>query len=185
MSLDDWNYTMEANLISNYSLIRKFAPRMKERGTGSIRMRAVTEVEEVRKGRTAIVVTEMPYQVSIERVISKIKTLVDAKKITGIADVRDESDSRKGMSLIIELKRDAIPQVVLTQPYNDPPLQDSFGYNMVSLVDGVPLTLGVAEMIGHYLDQDAIGAVRHGINSEEDTRGVSRNHRHDDHRHAA
>ncbi|HEY5652666.1 MAG TPA: DNA gyrase C-terminal beta-propeller domain-containing protein, partial [Acidimicrobiia bacterium] len=90
--------------------------------------------------------------VSTERVISKIKTLVDAKKISGIADVRDESDSRKGMHLVIELKRDAIPQVVLNQLYKNTPLQDSFGYNMVSLVDGVPLTLGLSEMIGHYLD---------------------------------
>ncbi len=121
-------------------------------GRGSVKIRAACDVREIRKGRTAIVVTELPYQVSTERVISKIKTLVDAKKITGIADVRDESDSRKGMSLIIELKRDAIPQVVLNQLYKNTPLQDSFGYNMVSLVDGVPLTLGAAEMIGHYLD---------------------------------
>ena len=121
-------------------------------GRGSVKIRASCDVREIRKGRTAIVVTELPYQVSTERVISKIKTLVDSKKITGIADVRDESDSRKGMSLIIELKRDAIPQVVLNQLYKNTPLQDSFGYNMVSLVDGVPLTLGVAEMIGHYLD---------------------------------
>ncbi|MBT8207670.1 MAG: DNA gyrase subunit A, partial [Acidimicrobiia bacterium] len=121
-------------------------------GRGSVKIRAACDVREVRKGRTAIVVTELPYQVSTERVISKIKTLVDAKKITGIADLRDESDSRKGMSLIIELKRDAIPQVVLNQLYKNTPLQDSFGYNMVSLVDGVPLTLGLAQMIGHYLD---------------------------------
>ena len=121
-------------------------------GRGSVKIRAACDVREIRKGRTAIVVTELPYQVSTERVISKIKTLVDSKKITGIADVRDESDSRKGMSLIIELKRDAIPQVVLNQLYKNTPLQDSFGYNMVSLVDGVPLTLGIAEMIGHYLD---------------------------------
>ena len=121
-------------------------------GRGSVKIRALCDVKEIRKGRTAIVVTELPYQVSTERVISKIKTLVDSKKMDGIADVRDESDSRKGMSLVIELKRDAIPQVVLNQLYKNTPLQDSFGYNMVSLVDGVPLTLGVAQMIGHYLD---------------------------------
>jgi DNA gyrase subunit A len=121
-------------------------------GRGSVKIRALCDVREIRKGRTAIVVTELPYQVSTERVISKIKTLVDAKKISGIADVRDESDSRKGMHLVIELKRDAIPQVVLNQLYKNTPLQDSFGYNMVSLVDGVPLTLGLSEMIGHYLD---------------------------------
>ncbi len=125
-------------------------------GRGSVKIRAACDVREIRKGRTAIVVTELPYQVSTERVISKIKTLVDAKKITGIADLRDESDSRKGMSLIVELKRDAIPQVVLNQLYKNTPLQDSFGYNMVSLVDGVPLTLGLAEMIGHYLDHQMV-----------------------------
>ena len=121
-------------------------------GRGSVKIRAVADVQEIRKGRTGIVVTELPYQVSTERVISKIKTLVDGKKMNGIADVRDESDSRKGMRLVIELKRDAIPQVVLNQLYKLTPLQDSFGYNVVALVDGVPLTMGLAELIGHYLD---------------------------------
>ncbi len=121
-------------------------------GRGSVKIRAVADVQEIRKGRTGIVVTQLPYQVSTERVISKIKTLVDSKKMNGIADVRDESDSRKGMRLVIELKRDAIPQVVLNQLYKLTPLQDSFGYNVVALVDGVPLTMGLADLIGHYLD---------------------------------
>ena len=121
-------------------------------GRGSVKIRAVADVQEIRKGRTGIVVTELPYQVSTERVISKIKTLVDGKKMNGIADVRDESDSRKGMRLVIELKRDAIPQVVLNQLYKLTPLQDSFGYNVVALVDGVPLTMGISDLIGHYLD---------------------------------
>ena len=121
-------------------------------GRGSVKIRALCDIQEIRKGRTAVIVSQLPYQVSTERVISKIKTLVDGKKMTGIADVRDESDSRKGMRLVIELKRDAIPQVVLNQLYKNTPLQDSFSYNMVALVDGVPLTLGLAEIIGHYLD---------------------------------
>ncbi len=121
-------------------------------GRGSVKIRAVCDVQEVRKGRTAIVVTELPYQVSIERIVSKIKDLVDAKKITGIAEVRNESSDRVGTRLVIELKREAVPQVVLNQLYKNTPLQDSFGYNMVALVDGVPRTLGLSEMIGYYLD---------------------------------
>jgi DNA gyrase subunit A len=121
-------------------------------GRGSVKVRAVADVQEIKKGRTAIVVTELPYQVSIERVIAKIKVLVDDRKITGIADVRNESSSRVGTRLVIELKRDAVPQVVLNQLFKNTPLQDSFGYNVVALVDGVPRTLGLAEMIRHYLD---------------------------------
>jgi DNA gyrase subunit A len=121
-------------------------------GRGSVKVRAVADIEELRKGRTAILVTELPYQVSIERVIAKIKTLVDSRKISGIADVRNESNSRRGMRLVIELKKDAIPQVVLNQLYKNTPLQDSFAYNTVALVDGVPRTLNLAEMIGHYVD---------------------------------
>ncbi|HKX75429.1 MAG TPA: DNA gyrase subunit A [Acidimicrobiia bacterium] len=121
-------------------------------GRGSVRMRAVADVTEIRKGRTGIVVTEMPYQVSIERVMEKIRTLVDDKKLNGIADVRNESDNRRGVRLVIELKKDAVPQVVLNQLYKNTPLQESFGVNMVALVDGVPRTLNLAEMIGHYLD---------------------------------
>jgi DNA gyrase subunit A len=121
-------------------------------GRGSVRMRAVADVAEIRKGRTAIIVTEMPYQVSIERVMEKIRLLVDDKKLAGIADVRNESDNRRGTRLVIELKKDAVPQVVLNQLYKNTPLQESFGVNMVALVDGVPRTLNLADMIGHYLD---------------------------------
>jgi DNA gyrase subunit A len=121
-------------------------------GRGSVKIRAVADVQELKRGRTGIVVTELPFQVSIERVISKIKTLVDDKRITGISDVRNESSSRVGTRLVIELKRDAVPQVVLNQLFKNTPLQDSFGYNVVALVDGVPRTLNLAQMIGHYLD---------------------------------
>jgi DNA gyrase subunit A len=121
-------------------------------GRGSVKIRAVADVQEIRKGRTAIVVTELPFQVSIERVIEKIRTLVDDRKMAGIADVRNESDSRRGTRFVIELKRDAVPQVVLNQLYKNTPLQESFGVNTVALVDGVPRTLNLAELIGHYLD---------------------------------
>ena len=121
-------------------------------GRGSVKMRAVADVAEVRKGRTAIVVTEMPYQVSIEWVMEKIRILVDDKRLSGIADLRNESDNRRGTRLVIELKREAVPQVVLNQLYKNTPLQESFGVNMVALVDGIPRTLNLADMIGHYLD---------------------------------
>ncbi|MFP3915200.1 MAG: DNA gyrase subunit A [Actinomycetota bacterium] len=121
-------------------------------GRGSVKVRAVCDVQEVRKGRTAIIATELPYQVSIERIIAKIKELVDSKRLSGIAEVRNESSDRVGTRLVIELKQSAVPQVVLNQLYKMTPLQDSFGYNMVSLVDGVPRTMNVAEMLGHYLD---------------------------------
>ena len=120
-------------------------------GRGSVKMRAVCEVEEIRKGRTAIVVTEIPYQASRDRIMEKIAEVVRNKKITGIADLRDESD-RSGMRMVIELKRDAVPQVVLNQLYKLTQLQDFFGVNMVALVDGVPRTMNIGEMIGHYVD---------------------------------
>ena len=120
-------------------------------GRGSVKMRAVTETEEVRKGRTAIVVTEIPYQVSRDRIMEKIASLVREKRIAGISDLRDESD-RDGMRMVIELKRDANPQVVLNQLFKNTQLQETFGVNMVALVDGVPRTLNIEEMIGHYLD---------------------------------
>jgi DNA gyrase subunit A len=121
-------------------------------GRGSIKVRAVTDVQEIRKGRTAIVVTELPYQVSQDRLLAKIAELVNDKKINGIADLRNESDSRTGMRLVIELKRDAVPQVVLNQLLKMTQLQDSFGVNTVALVDGVPRTLNIAELVGYYLD---------------------------------
>jgi DNA gyrase subunit A len=121
-------------------------------GRGSVRLRGVCDVQEIRKGRTAIIATELPYQVSIERIVAKIKELVDSRRIEGIAEVRNETSDRVGTRLVIELKSNAVPQVVLNQLYKNTPLQDSFSYNMVSLVDGVPRTLNLAEMIGYYLD---------------------------------
>ena len=121
-------------------------------GRGSVKVRAVCDVQEIRKGRTAIVATELPYQVSIERIVAKIKELVEARRLSGIAEIRNESSDRVGTRLVIELKQGAVPQVVLNQLYKMTPLQDSFGYNMVALVDGVPRTLDVAQILGHYLD---------------------------------
>jgi len=121
-------------------------------GRGSVRMRAMAEPQEIRKGRIALIVTRMPYQVSIERVMEKIRILVDDKRLNGIADVRNESDNRRGIRLVIELKKDAVPQVILNQLYKLTPLQESFGVNMVALVDGVPRTLNLAGMVGYYLD---------------------------------
>ena len=112
----------------------------------------MTDVDEVRKGRTGIIVTEIPFQTSHDRIMTKIAELVHAKRLEGIADLRDESSSRVGTRLVIELKRDAQPQVVLNQLYKLTPLQDSFGVNFVALVDGVPRTLSLAEAIDHYLE---------------------------------
>ncbi len=119
-------------------------------GRGSIRMRAVTDVVEMRRGRMAIVVTEIPYQVSRDRIMEKTADLVRAKTITGIADLRDESD-RDGTRLVIELKRDANPQVVLNQLFKYTQLEESFGVNQVALVDGVPRTLNLAQMVHAYI----------------------------------
>ncbi|HSR45551.1 MAG TPA: DNA gyrase subunit A [Acidimicrobiia bacterium] len=121
-------------------------------GRGSVKMRAVTDVQEVRKGRNAIVVTELPYQVSKDRVLEKIAALVHEKKIVGISDLRNDSSARVGTRLVIELKKDAVPQVVLNQLFKMTQLQDSFGVNTVALVDGIPRTLNLGELIGYYLD---------------------------------
>ena len=121
-------------------------------GRGPVKIRGVCDVQEIRKGRTAIIATEIPYQVSMERIIAKIKELVDARRLEGIAEVRNESSDRAGTRLVIELKNTAVPQVVLNQLYKNTPLQESFGYNVVALVDGVPRTLDLAHLIGYYLD---------------------------------
>ncbi|MFQ5947510.1 MAG: DNA gyrase subunit A, partial [Acidimicrobiia bacterium] len=120
-------------------------------GKGSVRMRAVADIEEVRKGREAIIVSEIPYQVSRDRIMEKIAELVREKKLNGIADLRDESD-RHGTRLVIELKKDVVPQVALNQLLRLTQLEESFGVSMLALVDGVPRTLNLAEMVGYYVD---------------------------------
>ncbi len=120
-------------------------------GRGSIRMRAVTDVQEIRKNRTAIIVTEIPYQASRDRIMEKIADAVRNKAIVGIADLRDESD-RHGTRLVIELKKDANPQVVRNLVFKHSQLEDTFSINNVALVDGVPRTLNLAQLIHHYVD---------------------------------
>src|SRR5688572_7386225 len=121
-------------------------------GRGSIKMRAVCEVEEGPRGNPRILVTELPYQVNKARLAEKIAELVNSKdrKLEGIADLRDES-SREGMRFVIELKKNAVPQVVLNQLYKRTQLQENFAVNMLALVDGVPRTLNLAEVIEHYI----------------------------------
>ncbi|HVF52204.1 MAG TPA: DNA gyrase subunit A [Actinomycetota bacterium] len=122
-------------------------------GRGSVKMRAVCEIEEGPKGNPRIVVTELPYQVNKARLAAKIAELVNAKegRLEGIADLRDESSDRGGMRLIIDLKKTAVPQVVLNTLYKRTQLQDTFGVNMLALVDGVPRTLNIAEVIAAYI----------------------------------
>ena len=119
-------------------------------GKGSVKMRSVTDVVEFKKNRIAIIVTEIPYQVSIQRIMEKIADLVNSKTITGISGLRDESN-RNGIRIVIELKRDANPQVVLNQLFKSTQLEENFSVNTVALVDGVPKTLTVAEMVHHYV----------------------------------
>ena len=120
-------------------------------GRGSIKVRAATTIEETAQGRQRIVVTELPYQVNKARLAEKIAELVRAGKLKDIADLRDESN-RQGMRLVIELKRNANPHVVLNQLFKHTQLQESFGAIMLSLVDGVPRILNLAEMVGYYAD---------------------------------
>jgi DNA gyrase subunit A len=120
-------------------------------GRGSIMVRSRTSVEESKKkGKTAIIVHEIPFQVNKANLIIKIAELVQEKKIPDIADLRDESD-RKGMRIYIELKRDASAEVVLNQLYKHTALQNSFGVNMVALVNGIPRTLTLKEILSHYI----------------------------------
>jgi DNA gyrase subunit A len=118
-------------------------------GRGSIRVRAKVRIEENRRGGQSIVVTELPYQVSGDRVLVRIGELVKEGRIHGIADVNNES-SREGTRLVIDVRRDAVPQVVLNQLYKHTQLQDSFGVIMLALVDGVPRLLNLADMLRHY-----------------------------------
>jgi DNA gyrase subunit A len=123
-----------------------------ETGRGSIRVRAKSTIEEGTQGRSNIVITELPYQVNKARLAEKIGELAKAGKIKDIADVQDHSSGREGMRLVIVVKRGANAQIVLNQLYKQTQLQDSFGVIMLALVDGVPRTLNLAEMIGYYVD---------------------------------
>ncbi|MFG6444611.1 DNA gyrase subunit A [Microbacterium sp. P06] len=119
-------------------------------GRGSITMRAVVSVEEI-QGRTCLVITELPYQVNPDNVAVKIRDLARDGKITGIADIRDESSDRTGQRLVIVLKRDAVAKVVLNNLYKHTQLQDNFGANMLAIVDGVPRTLPLDGFITYWI----------------------------------
>ncbi len=131
-------------------------------GRGRVRVQAKCHIEPIGQGKEAIIVTELPYQVRKNGdggVILKIRDLVLEKKIPEITDLRDESD-RHGMRIVIELKRDAIPKVVLNKLYKHTPLQSTFGVNMVALVNNVPRTLSLREVVGHYVDHQREVIVR-------------------------
>ena len=120
-------------------------------GRGAITMRAVVEVEEDSRGRTQLVVTELPYQVNPDNLALRIADLVNDGKLTGISELRDESSGRTGMRLCIVLKRDAVAKVVLNNLYKHTQLQDTFGANMIALVDGVPRTLSLDGFVSNWI----------------------------------
>ena len=128
-------------------------------GRGSITMRAVVNVEEL-QGRTCLVVTELPYQVNPDNLALKIAELVKEGRVNGIADIRDETSGRTGQRLVIILKKDAVPQVVLNNLYRFTPLQENFSANMLALVDGVPRTLSLDAFITHWIDHQIEVIVR-------------------------
>jgi DNA gyrase subunit A len=122
-----------------------------ETGRGSFKMRATARVENVTARRKGIVVTELPYGVGPERVIERIKALVQGKKLQGISDVKDLTDREKGLRLVIEVKNGFVPEAILEQLYRLTPMEDSFGINAVALVDGQPRTLGLKAMLEVFL----------------------------------
>ena len=129
-------------------------------GRGSITMRAVIDVEEDNRGRQLLVITQLPYQVNPDNLALRIAELVNEGKLAGIADIRDDSSSRTGQRLVIVLKRDAVAKVVLNNLYKHTQLQDTFGCNMVALVDGVPRTLSLDGFIRHWVSHQIEVIVR-------------------------
>ncbi|MFS0894753.1 DNA gyrase subunit A [Microbacterium sp. 179-I 3D3 NHS] len=128
-------------------------------GRGSITMRAVVDVEEI-QGRTCLVITELPYQVNPDNVAVKIGDLARDGKITGIADIRDETSDRTGQRLVVVLKRDAVAKVVLNNLYKHTQLQENFGANMLAIVDGVPRTLAIDGFVTHWISHQIEVIVR-------------------------
>ena len=121
-------------------------------GRGSVRMRGVVEIEEDTKGRTSLVITELPYQVNHDNFITSIAEQVRDARLTGISNIEDQSSDRVGLRIVIELKRDAVAKVVLNNLYKHTQLQTSFGANMLSIVDGVPRTLRLDQMLRYYVE---------------------------------
>jgi DNA gyrase subunit A len=130
-----------------------------ETGRGVVRVRAKTQIEKMNNGKMRIVATEIPYLVNKARLIEKIAELVRDKKIDGITDLRDESD-RSGMRIVIELRRDVNPQVILNQLYKNTQLQETFGVIMLALVDGEPKVLSLKEVLFYYLEHQKDVVVR-------------------------
>jgi DNA gyrase subunit A len=128
-------------------------------GRGSIRVRAKVHVEESNRGGQRLVVTELPYQVSGDRLLARIGELVKDGRLTGISDINNETN-REGTRLVIDVRRDAVPQVVLNQLYKHTQLQDTFGVIALALVDGVPRVLGLADMLSHYVTHQITVVVR-------------------------
>ncbi|MDQ3881327.1 MAG: DNA gyrase subunit A [Chloroflexota bacterium] len=120
-------------------------------GRGRVVMRGQVSIEEIRAGRTALVISELPFQVNKTTLIEKMAELVNAKRIKDISDIRDESD-RDGMRIVVEVKRDGSPHAVMSQLFKHTALQTSFSANMLALVDGQPQTLGLKSILQHYID---------------------------------
>ncbi|MBY0287952.1 MAG: intein-containing DNA gyrase subunit A [Mycobacteriaceae bacterium] len=129
-------------------------------GRGSVRMRGVCEIEEDSRGRTGIVITELPYQVNHDNFITSIAEQVRDGKLAGISNIEDQSSDRVGLRIVVELKRDAVAKVVLNNLYKHTQLQTSFGANMLSIVDGVPRTLRLDQLIRHYVNHQLDVIVR-------------------------
>ncbi|WP_327234103.1 DNA topoisomerase IV subunit A [Streptomyces sp. NBC_01317] len=123
-----------------------------ETGRGTFKIRSTVTIEDVSARRKGLIVTELPFTVGPEKVIAKIKDLVSAKKLQGIADVKDLTDRSHGLRLVIEVKNGFVPEAVLEQLYKLTPMEETFGINNVALVDGQPLTLGLKELLEVYLD---------------------------------
>ncbi len=121
-------------------------------GRGSVTMRAITEITEDKRGRTIIAITQLPYQVNPDNLLERIAELVEQGKVGGIADLVDESSSRTGMRIVVVLKRDAVPKVVLNNLFKYTQLQDNFGANMLALVDGVPRTLTLDAFVTNWIE---------------------------------
>jgi DNA gyrase subunit A len=125
-------------------------------GRGSITMRAVVDVTEDAKGRQNLVITELPYQVNPDNLKLKIAELVDTGKINGISDLRDDSSSRTGMRIVVVLRKDAVAKVVLNNLFKQTQLQETFGANMLALVDGVPRTLSLDQFISYWIEHQVL-----------------------------
>jgi DNA gyrase subunit A len=138
-------------------------------GRGSLRVRGKAHIEQTSTGRMRIIITEIPFQVNKSKLVTAIADLVREKKLTEISDLRDESD-RKGMRVVVELKKDCVPQVVLNKLYKHTQLETGFGVIMLALVDGVPRTLTLKECIAHYIDHQkdvVVRRTRHDLEKAE------------------